>query len=94
MVLEIIYDNHDVRDHACIFRLFETNFIVYSGCVRELIVYSSCVGQLRVQLLSKIFIDSDFVIIIYIPYTCLRVCYKHMPCLMYNFFLSLHEQNI
>ena len=27
-----------------------------------------------------------FVIIIYIPYTCLRVCYKHMLCLMYDFF--------
>ena len=30
----------------------------------------------NIQLLSKIFIDSDFVIIIYIPYTCLRVCNK------------------
>ena len=41
---------------------------------------------LHVQLLSIFFIDSDFVIIIYIPYTCLRVCYKHMLSLMYDFF--------
>ena len=49
---------------------------------------------LNIQLLSKFFIDSDFVIIIYIPYTCLRVCYKHMLCLMYDFFLTLHERYI
>ena len=35
-----------------------------------------------------------FVIIIYIPYTCLRVCYKHMLCLMYDFFLPIQERYI
>ena len=34
----------------------------------------------------KILLITIFVIIIYIPYTCLRVCYKHMLCFMYDFF--------
>ena len=32
------------------------------------------------------------VIIIYIPYTCLRVCCKHMLCLMYDFFLPIYDR--
>ena len=32
-------------------------------------------------------IDSDFVIIIYIPHTCLRVCNKHMLFLIYDFLI-------
>ena len=54
----------------------------------------SLTDVIHVQLLSKIFIDSDFVIIIYIPYTCLRVCCKHMLCLMYDIFLPIHERYI
>ena len=44
-----------------------------------------------IQLLS-FFIDSNFVIIIYIPYTCMCVCYKHMLCLIYDLCLLLQEQ--
>ena len=34
----------------------------------------------------QFFIESNFVIIIYIPYTCLCDCYKHMLCSMYMLF--------
>ena len=40
---------------------------------------------LQLQMLSKNFIDSDFVITDYIPYTCLRVYNKRMLCLMYDY---------
>ena len=42
----------------------------------------------------QIFIDSDFVIIIYIPYTCLSVCNKPMLSLRYDLFLLLYARHI
>ena len=50
--------------------------------------------NLIIQLLSKFFIDSDFVIIIYIPYTCLSVCNKLVLCLRYDLFLLLYARHI
>ena len=48
--------------------------------------YVLSVGSLiSVQLLSIVFIESDFIIIIYIPYTYLRVCNKRMLFLMCDF---------
>ena len=39
-----------------------------------------------IQLLSMFFIDSDFCHnYLHTLYSCLRVCYKHMLCLMYHF---------
>ena len=50
----------------------------------------------NIQLLSKFFIDSDFAIIVYMPYTCLCVCNNHnvMLCLIYVFSLLLQEHYI
>ena len=51
----------------------------------------SCVYYIK--LLSKIFIDSDFVIIIYIPYTRLSVCNEPVLCSRYDLCL-LHMHDI
>ena len=47
-----------------------------------------------VQLLSKIFIDSDDVIINYLPFTFLSVCNKLVFCLRYELFLLVYARHI
>ena len=56
--------------------------------------FNSGIKPLMYSCFPKFLKIAIFVIIIYIPYTCLRVCCKHMLCLMYDFSLPIHERYI